>query len=179
MSVLVNDRNARLPFVSPAQINAQVPVETEAGAARVPIRRDGQSSPEITADVAVAAPSIFTFGQNRAVAVNPDGAVNTGDTPAPAESVITVYLTGIGLTDTPIGNGEPAPLSPLARPMLAATASIGGQPADLLFLGLTPGFVGLAQANLKLPPLEAGNHAVVVTVGGANSNGPIVTVAAP
>jgi len=179
VSVLVNERNARLSFVSPVQINALVPVETETGEARIQIRRDGESSPEIRAEVAATAPSILTFGQNRAVAVNPDGAVNTAEASAPAESVITLYMVGIGLTDPTVGNGEPSPSDPLARPTLPIAASIGGRAAEALFLGLTPGFVGLAQANLKLPPLEAGDHAVVVTVGGVNSNGPLVTVQAP
>ena len=93
----------------------------------------------------------------RAVAVNPDGAVNTGDTPAPAESaVITVYLTGIGLTEHAGRERRAGALESSRAPTLGATASIGGQPAELLFLGLTPGFVGLAQAKPEVAAIGGG-----------------------
>jgi uncharacterized protein (TIGR03437 family) len=174
--VTVNDRHSRLAYVSPTQINALVPVETEAGTARLRILRDGQPGPEIPVEVAAGAPAILIFGANRAVVVNPDGRVNTAETPVASDSVVTVYLTGIGLTDVTVANGEPAPADPLARPILAASATIGGQPAEVLFLGLAPGFVGLAQANVRVPVLEAGDHAVAITVGGAVSNAPVITV---
>jgi uncharacterized protein (TIGR03437 family) len=44
------------------------------------------------------------------------------------------------------------------------------------FLGLTPGTVGWAQANLVVPGLSPGAYPVVLTVGGAASNGATVYV---
>jgi uncharacterized protein (TIGR03437 family) len=45
------------------------------------------------------------------------------------------------------------------------------------YLGLTPGFVGLYQANFTVPSLTPGDYPVVVTVGGLSSNAPIISVA--
>jgi uncharacterized protein (TIGR03437 family) len=42
--------------------------------------------------------------------------------------------------------------------------------APIYFLGLTPGTVGLAQANLIVPALGPGAYPVVVTIGGVASN---------
>jgi uncharacterized protein (TIGR03437 family) len=48
------------------------------------------------------------------------------------------------------------------------------------FFGLTLNYVGLGQANIKTPAdLAPGNHALRITIGGVESNGPIVAVAAP
>jgi uncharacterized protein (TIGR03437 family) len=91
--------------------------------------------------------------------------------------VIVVYLTGIGsLTTTPL-DGAGAPVSPLARATLSATATIGGADAPIQFLGLTPYFVGLAQANLQVPQLAAGDYPVVITVNGVASAPAMLSVA--
>jgi uncharacterized protein (TIGR03437 family) len=64
--------------------------------------------------------------------------------------------------------------------VLPSDATIGGRPATVQFLGLTPGFVGLAQANLIVPAgLENGEHAVTITIGGNRSNSPVISVGAP
>jgi uncharacterized protein (TIGR03437 family) len=57
------------------------------------------------------------------------------------------------------------------------TVTIGGQAANLIYTGLTPGSIALAQANVYVPDLPAGDYPVVITVGTAVSNGPVITVA--
>ena len=45
------------------------------------------------------------------------------------------------------------------------------------FLGLAPGYVGLDQANIVVPPgLSTGYYPLVITVGGVQSNGPSIYV---
>jgi uncharacterized protein (TIGR03437 family) len=91
---------------------------------------------------------------------------------------MVVYLTGIGsLTTTPL-DGVGAPVSPLAKATLSATATIGGADAPIQFLGLTPYFVGLAQANIQVPGLAAGDYPMVITVNGVESAPAIVSIAA-
>lgn len=91
--------------------------------------------------------------------------------------MIVVYLTGIGsLTNTPL-DGAGAPLAPLAQATLSATATIGGANAPIQFLGLTPNFAGLAQANLQVPQLAAGDYPVVITVNGVASAPAMLSVA--
>ena len=58
------------------------------------------------------------------------------------------------------------------------TAIIGGAQADVSFIGLAPGFVGLGQANLVIPAGSAtgDNVAVVITIDGQASNSANVSV---
>jgi uncharacterized protein (TIGR03437 family) len=44
------------------------------------------------------------------------------------------------------------------------------------YLGLTPGFVGLYQANFIVPAIAPGSYPVVVTVGGMSSNAASIAV---
>ena len=60
VTVTVNRRPARLYYVSPAQVNFQIPAETETGAAEVAVRNhDGYESRAVV-QIATSAPGIFT-----------------------------------------------------------------------------------------------------------------------
>jgi uncharacterized protein (TIGR03437 family) len=102
--------------------------------------------------------------------------LNTTDTPAAPGDALVVYLTGQGALDNPVPTGSPALGSPLSRPSAPSSVTIGGKDAPLSFIGLTPGQISLVQANVTVPDLEPGEHAVVVTIGGQRSNGPVITV---
>jgi uncharacterized protein (TIGR03437 family) len=153
-----------------------VPYEQAPGAATARVTAGGAASRDVPVEVAVAAPGILVFPVNRAVVVNPDGSLNTTDTPAAPGGVVTVYLIGQGQVDHPVATGSAAPLAPLSRPVLPVSARIGDQDAEVLFLGLAPGFIGLAQANIRVPALPASNYPVTITIGGAVSNAPLITV---
>lgn len=172
----INGRPAPLFYVSPSQINAQLPNETLPGTATAVLSVAGAVSSPVSFPVTPVNPGIFIFGNSRAVVQNQDFSVNDAPRPAPVASVITAYLTGIGPVDNPVPTGVVTPTSPLARPTLQAGATIGGQNAEILFLGLTPGLVGVAQANLRVPPLASGHYSLVITIGGVASNGPLVSV---
>lgn len=175
--VLVNGVVAPLFFVSPGQLNAQMPVSTNAGMAQVIVNRDGASSAAQSVEISATQPDILIYGANRAVAVNPSGSINSEAQGARPGDVIVVYLTGIGALDTAVATGAVSPASPLARAAAAASASVGGKAAGLLFLGLAPGFVGLAQANLQLPEdLSVGDQELIVRAGGVDSNRVLVRV---
>jgi uncharacterized protein (TIGR03437 family) len=82
-----------------------------------------------------------------------------------------VYLTGQGAVDPPVNDGAAAPALPLSKVIAATTATIDGQPADVLFSGLAPGLVGAGQVNVGVPStLPAGEHELVISIGGVNSN---------
>ncbi|MCI0462179.1 MAG: hypothetical protein L0Z62_34945, partial [Gemmataceae bacterium] len=178
-TLLINGFPAPLFKVSPGQINAQVPFEAGPGPATI-LHVYGSAGAfyihHVSFSIGPAGPGIFQFGERRAVAVNEDGTVNAPENPARAGSTITAYLTGLGYVDGSASTGSPAPLFVLLRPALTARATIGGRGAELLFIGLVPGLVGLAQANIRVPTVESGNHPLVVTVGDAASNSPLVSV---
>jgi uncharacterized protein (TIGR03437 family) len=177
VSLSINGTPAPLWFVSPTQINFEMPVEVTPGTATAVVTFGDTSTAPFSVTVPQAAPGIFTYGANRAVAVNNPGQTLTDSSnPAPVGSVITVYLTGIGPVDQPVADNTLSPASPPARATLPASATIGGQGAAIQFIGLTPGSIALAQANIVVPNLAPGDYPVVITVGGAASNAATITV---
>jgi len=46
----------------------------------------------------------------------------------------------------------------------------------VVFAGMTPGFVGLAQMNFQIPGLAAGDYPLVISVNGEKSNAAMVSV---
>jgi hypothetical protein len=105
-----------------------------------------------------------------------DGSLTDTNHPAAHGSVITVYMSGLGPLDNPAPTNTATPGSPLSHPTLPSSATIGGQNAPIQFIGLTPGSLALAQANITVPSLNAGDYALVITIGGTASNGPLITV---
>lgn len=175
--VTVGGRPAPLVFVSPTQINAQVPYEVnEAQNVPVVVTVNGVTSLSVPVNVIGNAPGIFQFGERRAVVQNEDYSVNTAGNPAAVDSYVVAYLTGAGRLDNNVASGAPAGVEPISRPSVPVTATIGDIPAHIAFGGLTPNFVGLMQVNMKVPPMPAGTYPLVVTVGGEKSNAAFVTV---
>ena len=89
---------------------------------------------------------------------------------------MTVYLTGIGAVNNAVDDGSPTPVSPLSAATATATATIGPASATIQFLGLTPDFAGLAQANIEVPSLPTGDYPLVITVGGYWSASAVISV---
>lgn len=166
-----------LPFyyVSSTQLNVQLPWDLPTGANTVTVSGGGATA-TATFNVVPAAPGIFVYGSNLGVVQNQDYTLNAADNPAKAGSWVTVYLTGIGPLDNPIGLGDATPAQPLSRATTTAPATIGSQPAQIYFLGMTPGFVGLAQADIQIPPaLAPGTYPIQITMGTVASNTPLIT----
>jgi uncharacterized protein (TIGR03437 family) len=166
-----------LPFfyVSSTQINVQLPWDLPSGVNSVTVSSGGLSATS-TFNVVSAAPGIFTYGNNLAAAQNADYTLNTATNPAKAGSYVRVYLTGIGPLDNPVGLGQATPAQPLSQATTASLATVGGMPAQISFLGMTPGLVGLAQADIRIPPtLAPGTYPVQVQVGSFLSNAPLIS----
>ncbi len=178
ISVTVNSIAAPLLYADSQQINFQIPWETAAGQATVVVTHGSATSLPVNFTVSAAAPGIFTYGNNRAVAQNyPSGELNGPSAPVSAGNVITVYLTGIGPVTIPGSDGVATPATAISKATLPFTAAMGGQLAPVSFLGLTPLFVGLAQANISVPTgLASGDYPLVISVGGVASNAPLVAV---
>ncbi|MGB6944105.1 MAG: hypothetical protein WBE37_17025 [Bryobacteraceae bacterium] len=54
--------------------------------------------------------------------------------------------------------------------------TVGGIAANVDYIGLTPGSIGLYQANFNVPQIAKGTYAVVITIAGQASNSPVMTV---
>jgi len=179
--VRVNNILSPLIVVLATQINAQLPYEIVVGSASVTVELNGVVSAPFTFGVQAAAPGIFVYGENRAVAQNvaADGSVtlNTPSNPVIPGNPMVIYLTGEGMLDNPVATGAAAVNDPLSHPSAPYSVSVGGKPAGVDFVGMTPGLVALGQADIRVPAdLTPGDYAVVVTIGGKQSNAPNITV---
>ncbi len=185
--VRLNGVAAPLFFVSPLQINFQIPWELQGQAqASLTVESGGVSSTPMPITLGPFQPAIFTTsmqgsGQGAillsgtAVVAAPAGAL-PGSQPAPRSSAnrpsfIEIYATGLGwVTNTP-PSGSPSPVSPLSTTILPSV-TIGGVQAAVTFSGLAPGYVGLYQVNVQVPANAPVGDAVpvVLTIGGVASN---------
>jgi uncharacterized protein (TIGR03437 family) len=179
-TVTVNGVPAPLYYVSSTQINAQLPVNTPVGLATIVVKNGNSTSNAAAFTVPPTGPGIITFiqnGQNRAVVVNQNFSVNTEATPAKVGDTVVAYFTGGGpVKNNGLGTGTPAPgtLSPVSN---AYSVTVSGKPAaSIPYVGLTPGSVGLYQVNFKIPDVAAGDHPIVLTIGGQASNAPVISV---
>ncbi len=185
-SVQMNGSNVPLIFVSPLQINFQVPWELLGQtAATLTVSAGGAVSAPQQVTLTPAAPAIFAVSQDG----RGQGAIliaNAGDLlAAPAGSVagrssrparrgesVTLFCVGLGAVSNRPASGAAALSEPLSLTQATPTVTIGGVSANVTFSGLAPGFVGLYQVNVQIPDgvTDGNSVAVVLSVGGVASN---------
>jgi len=170
VSATVNGASARLYFVSPGQLNIQVPYETSAGLAVLAVNNNGNIA-TFPFQVQPAAPGIFTSA----------GAALVPYSASKAAQILLLFMTGEGDTNTPVNDGEtPASgtsVSRLPKPRLPVVVTVGGVNATVQFVGIPSGLVGVTQINFAVPDSVApGTQPVVVTVGGVASEPAFITV---
>ncbi len=176
-----------LQFVSQGLINAVVPFGTPvSGMQQLLIEQNGTYSLPETVVIATASPAIFTqdesgHGAGVIVVYKTDGAIyETSLTqPASAGDLLLVYCEGLGAVSPAVADGAPAPNSPpFPATVNAVTATIGGVPAQVEFSGLAPGYIGVYQVNVIVPPgVSPGTGVpVVLTTGGFSSAAATITI---
>ncbi len=177
VSVSVNGHAAPILFVSPSQVNFQVPWETTGNSAAVTVNVAGAPSNAVSVPLKTAAPGLFFQASGAAIVANSDFTLNGPGNPAPAGSTVVAYLTGSGPVDNPVANGAASPRDPLSKATSAYSATIGSANAPVSFLGLAPDFVGVVQANITVPSgLAPGDYPLTVTINGEASNSATVSV---
>lgn len=181
--VIVNGTvNAPLFYVSPTQINLQMPVEATGASASLVVNNGGIDGNTISVSLTTESPGIFTTdssGQGQAAASNADFSSNSGSNAAEAGGVISLFATGLGATSPPFVTGQAgATQEPLNRTVQHPVVTVGGVPAIVPYSGLAPGFVGLYQVNVTIPPGTAPGSFVPVqlTINGRASNNVTVAV---
>ena len=176
VTVAVDGVPAPLFYVSPTQINFQVPFETAVGTASLTIESSTDETATASLTMVAASPGIFQYGTSRAVAVNYPSTLNADASPVTAGQLLVVYLNGIGAVTNQPADGDGSPSNPLAAASSTYSASLGGVDAPVSFLGFTPGLVGLAQANIQVPALPDGDYPLTITVDNNSSVSAIVSV---
>lgn len=167
--------NAPIIFASFSAILVQAPNELAGrSATSIVVTYQNVSSAIIAKVVVAASPGLYTrggVGLGLLTALNPDGTRNSPTNAVARGAYIVVYGNGLGQVNPTVPTGQRAPSSPLSMSTLPITASIGGQPAQVLYAGLTPGLVGLFQLNIAVPA-NASTGAIIpltITINGVPS----------
>ena len=176
----------RFSYVSPAQLNVQVPWElTGQTSATVKSIVNYTYSPEYTLALAEYSPGFFIIDTtNQSVAAEDvDYHVVTTSNPVARGAAVQLFLNGLGPVNCTAGppsctsSGQPAdgvgaPSNPqqLATTKTNPTITIGGQTAHLIFSGLAPYFASLYQVNVIVPSgIGTGLQSITCSIGGVTS----------
>ena len=175
VQVRVNGVAAPLFFVSPGQINFQVPRETLATnpspgftstTALIEVYSNNQLIRLGAIQVAPTTPGLFTVSANGRGAATAIDAIR--GTPAPFDArqansqpnIIAVFGSGLGSDATDV-NGNVAS---------SLTVTFDGVPGTVTYAGRAPGFTGLNQFNVQFPAgLSAGTKTMIISRNGIPS----------
>jgi len=181
--VTVGGHPAYISYISPAQVNAQVPSDIGTGPQQValtPANGLGSSAPIFvnTTVPGLFAPAAWKLGDNQYTAatftdgttyVLATGAVaGVNSRPAKPGEIIILYGTGFGPVTPNTDAGQIAQgLTSLTYPV---KFYVNGTAAAVDYAGLAPGSVGLYQFNIVVPNVQGGD-AVPLTFNQAGVDG--------
>ena len=182
--VRVGETPAFMTFVSPGQVNFEVPTVPVTGNVDIRVvvncgaQNELRSSP-VAVPVGAATPEFLYWiknpdGRNPVIAVNsvtgayagPSGAV-PGLTLLPAKpgDILTIYVISAGPTAPPVAPGASAAGAARVDGAAVFLDGISLDSAAILYAGASPGTAGLYQLNIQVPPLTDGDHPIVLRVG--------------
>ncbi|HLW79428.1 MAG TPA: hypothetical protein VKU44_07490, partial [Terriglobia bacterium] len=167
-TVTVNNIPAPLYYVSPTQLNVQIPYEVPPGAATLTVKNGAGESASQQIYVNTVSPGIFLAGDGRhivpTITTKPGG-------------YATLFLAGQGFVSPAVATGAAPPgptqipVSKLPKPLANVAVFVNGVQAQTSFIGIPYYLVGVTQVNFIVPPgTPAGTQPVTVTVGNAQSN---------
>ena len=169
VAVTVGGQRARLLYVSPGQINAQLAFETPTGKQGLAVNNGNGPGFPLTVTVAPVAPALFFNSAGVIALKNVNFSLVGPDNPARTDDTVILYATGLGQTTPALASGALPPASPLSNTDTAAV-TIGGTSAVVVYSIASPGFAGLYQVAVKIPGgLAAGSVPVVLSIGQAAS----------
>lgn len=175
--------NAPLFFVSPSQINYQVPAGASGGVSQIGVYNGDKIVATGLIPLVNVSPGLFS--------------ANSSGQGAPAASVLRVRGDGqfyepVARYDAQTQQFVPAPidLGPesdqvflilygtafRAQGTAGVTVTIGEESAEVLFAGATPGFIGLDQANVRIPRSLIGKGDVAIQLTADNRSANVLTI---
>ncbi|MBV9771652.1 MAG: hypothetical protein JOZ32_18925 [Bryobacterales bacterium] len=181
----VNGLAVPILFVSPSQVNAQMPFQAM-GDVTLILRTPGGQSNNYNLVVLPNAPGVFRSGAAGpednipTVVRSDDNELVTSSHPIHRRSntALVIYLTGLGPTIPAVGSGQPGPSNPLAVSLLQPSVTLGGDELPVLFSGLAPGLVGVDQINVGVPSTvpEGMSIPLMITQGTISTSIPVRVV---
>ncbi len=171
VTVTVNATKAPIYFVSASQINCLVPYGITGSTATIVVQNGAASSNAVTVPVAATSPGIYSIDQSGtgsgAIEHSNGSVVNAANPASPGETVV-VFLTGLGAVTPALPDGTAGTGNPQNRAVIP-TVYVADQQANVMFSGLTPGFPGLYQINVTIPPSisSTGNYPLAILTNNA------------
>jgi uncharacterized protein (TIGR03437 family) len=185
--VLVNGVQAPLSYISPTQVNFQVPTNLAGASASIVISNSIGQSNSVTFGYQDVQPYFFLVGNDRkyAAVTHSDGTLvapvgyfgaSVNCSPAHPGETVVLYGSGFGATNPSIPSGQlvsaPAPLANVA----ALSITVGSQSARIAFAGLT--IAGVYQTNFVVPNVPDGDLLLLGVIAGLQTQaGVSLTVA--
>jgi uncharacterized protein (TIGR03437 family) len=183
VTVAVGSRLLPLYFVSPSQINAELPPDLATGASTLVVTLADGATVTGAFTIARDAPGLFSITSNNktyALAFHQNGTLVDEGSPAQAGETITVYGTGFGPTSPARPEGLALPLTPAFLLTDSASVQVGGASFPASSAYALPDAVGtdaiaftLTQPNT---PTTAGDYALTVTVNSVVSNSVLLPI---
>jgi uncharacterized protein (TIGR03437 family) len=175
VSVTVNGIGAPFYYVSPGQLDVQIPYETGRGPAVLAVNDNGRVA-VFPFTVSTTAPGLYPSAIS-----NTTGSLVSA---ASAGQVLLLFMTGEGDVTPFLATGaSPASgtaVSKLPAPILPVKVTVGGVPATVSFAGIPSGLVGVSQIDFTVPAaVPPGPQPVVVTVGSVSAPAVTLTIAGP
>ncbi len=167
VTVTLNGVSAPLYYVSPTQINVQIPYSIAANStATVKVSANGQSA---TSQIAVEAHAPEVFADTASLLV-PYQTTGRGQT-------IFLFATGDGLFTSPQVTTGSTPTGTVTAATSTTLITVGGVAAATTYVGEPSWSIGVSQVNFTIPPnAPLGRQPVVMTIGGVSSAPVYITV---
>ena len=169
VEIKVNGEPASIYYISPGQINAQLPNLSVTGTATLQVVVNGVASQPEPIEIRASSPEFIRYsagGKSFVVAIHTDGTLVADPALVPglraAAAGETIEIYGIGFASSPAGV-----IINQVVPVSNTVVNVGTQTADVSFSGLVA--AGLFQANVKIPDLPPGDYTVGLTVNGVSS----------
>jgi uncharacterized protein (TIGR03437 family) len=159
-SVSFNGYSAPLISVEAGLIECVAPFEIS-GTTLITVNVDGQSSNSMLVLVGASVPYILE-------ALNQDGTVNSASHPAPQGSVVTFYVTGLGIT-VPLSQDGSVSAPPLPVPVAPISVYINdNNPVVPQFVAAADGLVaGITQINVPIPVATYSSNVATANIANA------------
>jgi uncharacterized protein (TIGR03437 family) len=168
-------------YVSPGQVNLQIPSNLGEGDQTLTLSWLGKPDTSAGFTVSRNAPGLFSqwvSGKAFAAATHADGSEVTTASPARKGEVITLYATGLGPTNHPILDGFGVPANSNAAYMDPVSVLAGGQVVEPESATPATGTVGLGIVRIRVGVgfTSGANTELKLQVNGHESNTVLVPV---
>ncbi len=165
-----------LYYVSPTQVNVQVPWELQGQtSALIKVTVQDSFGSVYTLPIAPYAPAFYDYvesGTKNTLVMALDASNNLigSANKATRGQTVHLYANGLGPVNNQPPDGQPTPASPQSTTTMTPTVMIGGQPATVQFSGLAAGFIGLYELTVQVPTgISTGLQPAVVSINGQSS----------